>query len=297
MQLGLILCFSLLIYTFFSVFQVVIHLIFLSLVCIKKNKIKQQYSNVSLWFNLIVQWISLFHLNWFSFSFSSFFLSSTFSNEMVVFTKQKLSLCVLFSNCYVSFAYTFSIFFVVVVVFRFFYRCIGGNAGIPPGPLPEIAAPGPSKTCNKYQKWIFNQFCSKLFFFLLKKLLYKFCFDQHQNIIVIIVSSETDNVLKYTKQTTPTRCFCDNSNSAICALSVSNKTGANRIIELVKNIQDALHENLYSALVLLIEKSVAASQAVRTLSGNISVKPHRRSVNVSSGSCTCVFEKERKRFG
>lgn len=34
-------------------------------------KIKQQCSNVSLWFNLIVQWISLFHLNWFS-SSSSF---------------------------------------------------------------------------------------------------------------------------------------------------------------------------------------------------------------------------------
>lgn len=81
-----------------------------------------------------------------------------------------------------------------------------------------------------------------------------------------------------------TRCFCDISNSAIWALSVSNKTGANKIIELVKNIHEALHENVYNAFVLFIEKSVAVSQAVRTVSGNISVSPQSRSVNVSSGS-------------
>lgn len=78
---------------------------------------------------------------------------------------------------------------------------------------------------------------------------------------------------------------CDFSSSAIWALSVSNKTGANRIIELVKNIHDALHVKLYSDLVVLKVRSVATSHADRTNSGNISVRPHNLSDSVSSGSC------------
>lgn len=80
-------------------------------------------------------------------------------------------------------------------------------------------------------------------------------------------------------------CFCcERCSSSICARSVSNNTGANKIIELVKNIHDAVHENVYKALVVFTVKSVATSHALRIGSGNISVKPHNRSVSVSSGS-------------
>lgn len=92
-------------------------------------------------------------------------------------------------------------------------------------------------------------------------------------------------IVAATAGATLTCCFCDRSNSIIWARSVSNRTGANRIIELVKNIHDALQLNWYADFVLVMVKSVATSHAVRTDCGNISVRPHRRSVSVSSGSC------------
>uniref|UniRef100_A0A336N176 CSON008514 protein n=1 Tax=Culicoides sonorensis TaxID=179676 RepID=A0A336N176_CULSO len=80
-------------------------------------------------------------------------------------------------------------------------------------------------------------------------------------------------------------CFCcDFCISSIWARSVSKMTGANRIIELVKKIQDALHENLYKPLIPLTVKSLTLDVAFRSVSGNISVRPQRRSAKVSSGS-------------
>lgn len=81
-------------------------------------------------------------------------------------------------------------------------------------------------------------------------------------------------------------CFCcDLCNSSIWALSLSNNTGAYRITELVKNIQDAVHVNLYKPLVLLTVNSVSAPHTFRSGCGNISVRPHKRSATDSSGSC------------
>lgn len=81
-------------------------------------------------------------------------------------------------------------------------------------------------------------------------------------------------------------CFCcDFCISSICARSVSKITGANKIIELVKKIQEALQVNVYSPLTLLTVKLLTLDVAFRRDSGNISVKPQRRSVRVSSGSC------------
>src|SRR5450759_838610 len=80
-------------------------------------------------------------------------------------------------------------------------------------------------------------------------------------------------------------CFCcDFCISSIWARSTSTTTGANRIVELVKKIHDALQENFYRVLTLATDRSVTAPLTVRPPSENISVRPHRRSVTVSSSS-------------
>lgn len=80
-------------------------------------------------------------------------------------------------------------------------------------------------------------------------------------------------------------CFCcDLCNSSIWARSVSKMTGANRMTELVKNIQLALHENVYRLLQPLTVPLVMAPTAWRNGSGNISVRPQKRSPTDSSGS-------------
>lgn len=61
-------------------------------------------------------------------------------------------------------------------------------------------------------------------------------------------------------------------------------TGANRITELVKKIQEALHEKLYIPFKPFSVRCVTVPQKFRTPSGNISVRPHSRSPIVSSGS-------------
>lgn len=87
-------------------------------------------------------------------------------------------------------------------------------------------------------------------------------------------------------------CFCcDLCISSICARSVSNITGANNIIELVKNIHDALQEKLKTVLTLLTEKSETDPQTLRTRSGNISVSPHNLSLSDSSGSYVWITKK------
>lgn len=77
---------------------------------------------------------------------------------------------------------------------------------------------------------------------------------------------------------------CDFCISSICARSVSKITGAKRIMELVKKIQEASQVNLYKPLTLFTVKLLTLDVALRMVSGNISVKPHRRSDRVSSGS-------------
>lgn len=130
------------------------------------------------------------------------------------------------------------------------YRpAIGGKAGIPPGG--GIAEPGPRRTCPE------------------KPLNSNFNHITFQDLFVVCT------------------CFCwDRSNSSIWALSISNRIGANNIIELVKKIHDALQDNLYAFLTLCTEKCVTPPQNVCTGCGNISVRPHKRSAIVSSGSYT-----------
>lgn len=128
------------------------------------------------------------------------------------------------------------------------YRpAIGGRAGIPPGAA--IAEPGPRRTYEK---------------------------------------KKTNNPVTTSHSITLSHkrtCFCcDRSNSSIWARSISNKIGANNIIELVKKIHDALQENLYTFLTLCTEKCVTLPHTVCTGCGNISVRPHKRSAIVSSGS-------------
>ena len=55
-------------------------------------------------------------------------------------------------------------------------------------------------------------------------------------------------------------------------------------MELVKNIHEALHENWNKPFPHVTVKSDIVAAALRTGSGNISVKPHNLSKNVSSGS-------------
>lgn len=80
-------------------------------------------------------------------------------------------------------------------------------------------------------------------------------------------------------------CFCcDFCISSICARSVSKMTGAKRIMLLVKKIQEEAQTNLYNELTPTTEASATVSVKLRTGSGNISVRPQRRSASVSSGS-------------
>uniref|UniRef100_A0A1B0CBY2 Uncharacterized protein n=1 Tax=Lutzomyia longipalpis TaxID=7200 RepID=A0A1B0CBY2_LUTLO len=62
------------------------------------------------------------------------------------------------------------------------------------------------------------------------------------------------------------------------------KTGAKRRIELVKKIHDALQVILNMDFTLRVDKSDTVAQTLRTGSGNISVRPQRRSPKLSSGS-------------
>uniref|UniRef100_A0A1B0A236 Uncharacterized protein n=1 Tax=Glossina pallidipes TaxID=7398 RepID=A0A1B0A236_GLOPL len=72
--------------------------------------------------------------------------------------------------------------------------------------------------------------------------------------------------------------------SSTWARSVSNITGAKSIMEVVKQIQVALHADRYTRMIPLDVKHIKPLVNSRNGSGNISVKPHKRSLMVSAGS-------------
>lgn len=77
--------------------------------------------------------------------------------------------------------------------------------------------------------------------------------------------------------------------SSMLARSVSKIIGAKRTMLLVKKIHEEAQANLYTATTDLAERSMTPSVNLRAGSGNISVSPHNRSQNVSSGSCKGMY--------
>ena len=63
-------------------------------------------------------------------------------------------------------------------------------------------------------------------------------------------------------------------------------TGRARIVADEAATHKVIRPTLYSHLVETIDTNVAVADRLRTLSGNISVRPQRRSANVSSMSYT-----------
>lgn len=78
-------------------------------------------------------------------------------------------------------------------------------------------------------------------------------------------------------------CCCSCCCSS-CNLSVSNTTGSTRIMKEVVPTQSAEREKLYNFLASETEHCADTSAALRTVSGNISVRPHNLSISVSSKS-------------
>ena len=81
---------------------------------------------------------------------------------------------------------------------------------------------------------------------------------------------------------TPTCRCCMRAASSVCTLSTSKRTGKANMTKEVPNIHKVDRVNLYTFLTPLMDAFVALPEKSRTLSGNISVRPHNLSAIVSS---------------
>lgn len=75
--------------------------------------------------------------------------------------------------------------------------------------------------------------------------------------------------------------------SSNCVFSFSIRTGAAKMMADVAIIHNAERLKLYKPLAQLIVDVLNVQVTSRTFSGNISVKPQRRSANVSSSNSSC----------